>query len=296
MRFVTFQYAGVEMAGLLAMDGTQVIPFSSITELSHFKSLMDVLEKAGKAELDVMRDYQDFGDGLALKDVLLMAPLPRPRRPLLCLGKNYRQHIKEVATVTGGDELPSQPIYFGKMTLQASGDQGEIFFRKDLDEKLDYEVELAIVIGRGGKDIAAEDALEHIFGYTIVNDISARTLQKDHGQWFRGKSLDGFCPMGPWLVHQSALPEPHRLRLRSYVNGELRQNGSTAEMIYGIAAIISNLSSGLTLLPGDIICTGTPAGVGMGFNPPRYLRPGDEVVCEIEGIGRLRSRVVESRG
>jgi 2-keto-4-pentenoate hydratase/2-oxohepta-3-ene-1,7-dioic acid hydratase in catechol pathway len=294
MRFVTFQYAGVEMAGFLSLNGDQVIPFNSITELSHFRSLMDVLEKADHLELGIVQDYQNFGEGLDLKDVLLMAPLPRPQRPLLCLGKNYPQHIKEVAAVTGGESLPPQPIYFGKMTLQASGDHGEIFYREDLDVKLDYEVELAVIIGRRGKDIAPEDADEHIFGYTIVNDISARTLQKDHGQWFRGKSLDGFCPMGPWLVHRSVLPEPAALRVRSYVNGELRQDGKTADMIYGIPAVISNLSQGMTLLPGDIICMGTPAGVGMGFSPPRYLSPGDEVVCEIEGIGRLCSHVVLS--
>lgn len=222
-----------------------------------------------------------------------LAPLPQPRRNIICLGKNYREHAKEIAKkINTGDEIPKHPIFFTKATTTVIGHGEPIPAHQDITRKLDYEAELAIIIGKGGINIPRQQAMEHVFGYTAFNDISARDLQGDHLQWYRGKSLDGFAPMGPVVVHRSAMPGPENIEIQCRVNGELRQQATLADLIFDIPAIIETLSAGATLLPGDIIATGTPAGVGMGFSPSRYLQPGDEVVVEITGVGRLVNRVV----
>lgn len=225
---------------------------------------------------------------ISLDEVKLLAPIPTPNRNIVCLGKNYAAHAKEIHGMTGGPkEVPARPIYFTKATHTVIGAGENILAHEEVTSKIDYEVELGIVIGKGGINIKPEDAEEHIFGYTIANDISARDLQKDHIQWYKGKSLTTHCPLGPWLVHKSILPLPLTLEIKSYVNEELRQDANTKDLIFDIPTIISDLSQGYELHPGDIILTGTPAGVGMGFNPPKYLKPGDEVCCMIENIGSL---------
>jgi 2-keto-4-pentenoate hydratase/2-oxohepta-3-ene-1,7-dioic acid hydratase in catechol pathway len=228
----------------------------------------------------------------AYAEVAPLAPIPVPRRNILCLGKNYLDHAREIAgkmNVSG--DAPARPIIFTKATTAVIAPGTPIPSYPELTSKLDYEAELALIIGRGGRDIAPDDAWDHVFGYTAINDISARDLQKDHMQWFRAKSLDGFAPMGPVVVHRSVMPAPADIRVQCTVNGELRQNASFDQLIFDVPAMISVLSSGMTLLPGDIIATGTPAGVGMGYSPPRYLKAGDEVVVEITGVGPLRNPV-----
>ena len=226
-------------------------------------------------------------------EVTPLAPIPEPRRNILCLGKNYLEHAQEVAAkMKQAPGAPRRPIFFTKATTAVIAAGAPIPSYQNYTQKLDYEAELALIIGRGGRDIAPEHAWEHVFGYTAINDISARDLQKEHLQWFRAKSLDGFAPMGPVVVHRSVMPAPADIKVQCFVNGEQRQSARFDQLIFDVPEIISVLSAGMTLLPGDIIATGTPAGVGMGFSPPKYLRPGDEVVVDITGVGALRNPVV----
>ena len=228
-----------------------------------------------------------------LSEVRPQAPIPRPRRNILCLGKNYLEHAQEIAEkMKLSAEAPRQPIIFTKATTAVISPGEPIPAYPAYTSKLDYEAELALVIGAGGRDIAPEHAWDHVFGYTAINDVSARDLQKSHYQWFRAKSLDGFAPMGPLLVHRSSMPEPKDIEVKCFVNGELRQSDTFDRLIFDVPIMISVLSAGMTLLPGDIIATGTPAGVGMGFTPPKYLQPGDEVVVDVTGVGELRNPVM----
>lgn len=240
------------------------------------------------------------GEGLHLDEVSLEAPIMRPPRNIMCVGKNYRDHAREFSSSgfdrsgSGrGDEVPEVPIFFTKPanTILACG--RPIPLEPGLDQQVDYEVELAVVIGKVGKRISRDRAFDHVWGYTIINDVTARDLQARHRQWFLGKSLDGFCPMGPWIATADEL-DAAATRVRCYVNGEIRQDASTRDLIFDIPTLIETLSAGMTLEPGDIIATGTPAGVGIGLKPPRFLHDGDEVVTEIEGIGRLVNRVQRS--
>ena len=221
------------------------------------------------------------------------APIPLPRRNMLCLGKNYLEHAREVAAkMKVSDKAPTCPIIFTKATTAVIAPGDPVPSYPELTRKLDYEAELALIIGTGGRDIPADEAWQHVFGYTACNDISARDLQKDHMQWFRAKSLDGFAPMGPVVVHRSVMPAPEDIEIRCTVNGELRQQATFDQLIFDVPTIIEVLSAGMTLLPGDIIATGTPAGVGMGFSPPKYLQAGDEMVVEVTGAGMLKNPVV----
>jgi 2-keto-4-pentenoate hydratase/2-oxohepta-3-ene-1,7-dioic acid hydratase in catechol pathway len=222
----------------------------------------------------------------------LAAPIPRTRKNVFCLGRNYAEHIQEDNTSRDkATPLPEAPQFFTKPATSITGPDTDIELDSAVTRRLDYEVELAFVIGRGGRDIPAKDAWKHVFGYTIVNDVTARDLQRRHDQWFKGKGLDTFCPMGPWIVHASQIPDPHALRIQLDVNGERRQDASTADMIFRIPAIIESLSAGLTLEPGDVIATGTPSGVGYAMNPRCFLADGDVVTCRIEGLGELSNRV-----
>ena len=236
------------------------------------------------------------GSGTPVTDVQLLAPFPRPRRNVFCIGKNYADHVNEVKGTGGTGEAPTTPIVFTKPPSSVVGPEAGIESFPRLTRELDYEAELAVIIGRGGRDIAASDAASHIWGYTIVNDVSARDRQRDHKQWLLGKGLDTFCPMGPSAVSADEIdPEGTArpdLRVRSRVNGEPRQDGSTLDLIFDIPTLIEALSAGLTLEAGDVIATGTPAGVGAGFDPPRYLTAGDVVEVEISGLGTLRNVVV----
>jgi 2-keto-4-pentenoate hydratase/2-oxohepta-3-ene-1,7-dioic acid hydratase in catechol pathway len=231
-----------------------------------------------------------------LATVRLLAPIPRPARNILCVGKNYRDHVQEVQAIAAGSAaasgaIPAAPIFFTKATSTVIGPGESIPASSDPTQSVDYEGELAVVIGPGGRGIAAADALRHVYGYTILNDVTSRRLQGRHQQWFLGKSLDGFCPLGPAILTADAVPDVRQLRVQTRVNGELRQDGALAELIFDIPTLIETLSRCMTLEAGDILATGTPAGVGMGFTPARYLKPGDRVAISIEPIGTLENPV-----
>ena len=222
-------------------------------------------------------------------DVTLLSPSPHPRQDVICLGINYSEHAKEAESFDKeafSKDRPD-PIFFSKRVSYSQGTGDVIPMHEDICDSLDYEAELGVVIGRQASKVRAEDALDYIFGYTVINDVSARNLQTRHKQWYFGKSLDGFTPMGPCIVSKDEFDGIPALPIKTYVNGELRQSSNTANLITGIPEIIEILSAGMTLEPGTVIATGTPSGVAMGMDPPSFLKDGDEVVCEIEGIGRL---------
>jgi len=240
--------------------------------------------------------------GRPLADDLLTAPLPNPPRNIFCVGKNYHAHAREFAgsgydssSTSAADAIPKAPIIFSKPFTAISGPWDNIPLWPGLDQGVDYEAELAVVIGRGGRNIARDQALQHVFGYTVVNDVTARDLQGTHKQWLLGKGIDGFCPMGPWIVTADEIGD-RPLRITCTVNDEARQDASTADLIFDVPELIQTISRSMALLPGDIIATGTPEGVGIGFKPPRFLRDGDVVDCAIEGIGRIRNRLCRMPG
>ena len=236
------------------------------------------------------------GPILALDKVRLTAPLPRARRNIFCVGKNYHAHAREFAgsgfdsSAKSGGDIPAHPIIFTKVPECVIGPHDTIVMPTGVSSAIDYEAELAVVIGHGGKGIKAADAMKHVWGYTIVNDVTARDWQSRHQQWDMGKSFDTFCPMGPWLVSADEC-DGTATQVRCWVNGEERQNASTKDLIFDIPTLIETLSAGITLYPGDVIATGTPVGVGIGFTPPKYLKAGDVVRVEIDGIGAIENPV-----
>ncbi|KAH9321969.1 hypothetical protein KI387_016608, partial [Taxus chinensis] len=260
----------------------QVLDSSHNINAPHISDMIDVinhwhlLDKCIKLE----------GPGIKLEDVKLLAPIPRPRGTIMCIGKNYADHVKEVDTwktapgITS-PSIPKHPIVFTKAPQSVIGPGAAIIYPQAITTQVDYETELAVIIGKSGRCIKREDAISHVFGYTILNDVTARDLQKQHQQWFLGKSCDTFCPMGPWIVPATEI-NGQDLQIQCWVNDELRQNGRTSDMIFSIPELIETISSGITLQPGDIIATGTPAGVGSGFNPPRHLVRGDSIRMRIE--------------
>ena len=282
MKLVTYLQNGKEAVGVLSVDGSMVrpLPFAD----------MNTLIEAPREQL--LAAVEAAKDALPLSAVTLLAPIPRPRQDIICLGMNYRDHLTEAANYDSAfaKERPVT-VYFSKRVSQAVAPEGFIERHADLTNRLDYENELAVIIGKSAKNVKAADAADYIFGYTIVNDVSAREVQTSHKQFYFGKSLDGFTPMGPCITTADEIAFPPALRISSRVNGEPRQDSTTDLLITSIADIIEELSSGMTLLPGTIIATGTPAGVGMGFDPPKFLKPGDVVECTIEGIGTLRNTV-----
>jgi 2-keto-4-pentenoate hydratase/2-oxohepta-3-ene-1,7-dioic acid hydratase in catechol pathway len=222
------------------------------------------------------------------------APIPRPAKNVFCLGRNYAAHAKESAQARGQEmKIPTVPVIFTKAPTTVTGPFEDVAVDRQATQQVDWEVELGVVIGRSGRNIAKAEALDYVFGYTVINDLSARDLQQQHMQWFKGKSLDGFCPMGPVVVTADEFGDPQRKRLQLRVNGVTKQDGSTADMIFPVDVIIESLSKGLTLEAGDVIATGTPEGVGMGRTPPEFLQHGDVVETEVEGIGLLRNRIVD---
>ncbi len=257
---------------------------------------LDMLEliRLGEEGLRRVREALAAGPRRSLSSVVLSAPIPELRRNVFCLGWNYADHSKEAAHLRGKEtKLPERPVFFTKVTTTVNGPYSDISVDARVSEQNDWEVELGVIIGTAGKNIPRERALEHVFGYTVINDVSARDVQIAHGkQFFKGKSLDGYCPMGPCIVTRDEVSDPHALPLRCRVNGELKQEGNTRDLVFDIPAIIEWLSLGLTLLPGDVIATGTPSGVGFARTPPEYLWPGDVVECEVEGIGLIRNRIV----
>ena len=233
------------------------------------------------------------GTGIPLDQVQLLSPIERPLHDVICVGVNYADHLRETKESFDKNFVePPAAVYFSKRANRITGSGETVRGIFETDSCLDYEVELAVIIGKGGKDIPREHAAEHIFGYSIFNDFSSRTLQARHNQWYLGKSPDGYTAMGPWIVSADEIAWPPRLDVKSFVNGELRQNSNTQYFIHSIAEMIEDLSACFELECGDIIATGTPSGVGMGFHPPRYLKAGDEVICEISEIGSLRNPVI----
>ena len=232
-------------------------------------------------------------DAIVPENAKLLAPIPVPRKNVLCVGRNYAKHIAE------GDRAQKQnvgvtehPVYFTKPPTSIVPPGGDVLIFPSLSTSMDYEVELAVVIGTAGRDIPKSEAMDHVFGYTILNDISARDVQRRHGgQFFKGKGLDGSCPLGPWIVTADAIEDPHALSIGLKVNGEQRQDGYTTDMIFDIPTLIASLSEGMTLEPGDIIATGTPSGVGYAMEPPQFLKDGDTVDCELSEIGTLSNTV-----
>jgi 2-keto-4-pentenoate hydratase/2-oxohepta-3-ene-1,7-dioic acid hydratase in catechol pathway len=297
MRFCVFRYAQGHHLGCAAdAAGTQVVDLTAGWPRGGRAPPCDVADLAalGDEGLDVVA--QLLRAPAALIDagsLALAAPIPRPRKNVFCVGRNYREHIVEGNIAQGRDPnaFPEYIELFTKAPTAVIGPGAEIPLHDGLTAMLDYEAELAIVIGSGGTNLSTAAAMDAVFGYTVVNDVTARDLQRRHGQWFKGKSLDGTCPMGPWVVHRSAVPDPHRLSIRLWVNGELRQDGTTASMLFRVPDIVRELSAGLTLEPGDVIATGTPSGVGYAMTPPRPLKHGDRIAIDIAGIGRLENVV-----
>lgn len=232
-----------------------------------------------------------------VSSVKLLAPIPRPRQNVVCVGLNYVAHAIESDRARGREpKLPTVPVFFTKAVTAVAGPWDDFVLDPAVTKELDYEAELAFIIGRTGKNIPRAEALSYVFGYTAANDISARDLQSRHQQFFKGKSLDGSCPLGPWIVTADEIPDPSALTVRLRVNGEQRQESSVSDLIFDVPTLVEFLSLGMTLEAGTIVCTGTPSGVGLGFTPPRYLNVGDMVETEIDGIGSLRTRIVAHAG
>ncbi len=289
MRLATFRHAGQRRIGLVDASCTSITPLAS--EGGAGLGLLPlVASMAAGARLPVAA-----GSSIALAQVQLEAPMPHPRRNIWCVGRNYHAHAKELSASVFKDspkDTQAWPIIFTKVPETVIGPGVDVQLPGALSQQIDYEAELAIVIGQGGKNIRREDAFKHIFGYTIINDVTARDVQMRHQQWDLGKSFDTFCPMGPWIVTADEL-DGSNTRVRLWVNDELRQDAQTRDFIFDIPSIIENCSRGITLLPGDVIATGSPAGVGMGMTPPRWLKHGDVVRIEIDGLGTLSNRFVQ---
>lgn len=279
MRYATFLYQGTSRAGVI--DGERVLPFPQrLSSLSDYLAL----PAAERAALQT-------GEAIPLGQVTLLAPLV-PRKNVFCVGRNYLAHAEEGARAHKvGLNLPSVPTFFTKAPSAIAGDGAQLRLSSTASTKYDWEAELAVVIGQRCKDVSEADALDVVFGYTTINDISARDLQSAHQQWFKGKSLDDTCPMGPWVVSADEIPDPQALRVRLLLNGVVKQDGHTSEMIFPVRTIIASLSQGMTLEPGDVISTGTPDGVGFARTPPEFLAEGDAMEVEIERVGSLRNTV-----
>lgn len=285
MKLVTFNYSGKVEVGAIRED--------QIINLSDFAGDMISLIEMVHGEIEQLKDQiESIPNGIPVESVELLAPIPEPRRNVMCLGLNYAEHAEEHYSASGRQtELPEYPIVFTKAPSSVNGPYADIPYDPTITQELDWEVELAVIIGRKGKNIPVEEAMDYVFGYTVLNDVSARDLQRRHKQFFKGKSLDGACPMGPWIVTADELTDPHHLRVTSRVNGFVKQDSNTAMMIFDVPSIINHMSCGMTLLPGDIIATGTPSGVGFARQPPEFLQSGDVVECEVEGIGIIRNKV-----
>jgi len=301
MRIATYLRDGAPAVGLVA--GESILDLTAACErfgAAPAPSSVLALIAGGEAALAKAREALDQAQAHAgdkrlwrpLSEVRLLAPIPRPPKNVFCTGRNYKLHIEEGAREQGVEvKFPPVPEFFTKPPTAVIGPEAEIRLDTKLTKALDYEVEFAIVIGQECRDVKASEALDVVFGYTVLNDVSARDLQRAHGQWFKGKALDTSCPIGPWIVTADEFGSPNDARLTLRVNGETRQDSTTADLLFDCATIIESLSQGLTLEPGDIICTGTPSGVGYAMKPPALLKDGDIVEAEVVGIGVLRNTV-----
>lgn len=291
MKLLTYRYNNAENIGVLSEDGNRVISCSDLDIM--YSSIEELAAKITDGELADMKSKIPNAEGILLDRVKVLAPIPRPSRDVICLGVNFHDHALESVDVMGSEYGGERkfPIYFAKHVNEAVPDGECINGHFDIVTDLDYEVEMAFVVRKDAKCVKVENAADYVFGYTIMNDVSARCIQMRHKQWFRGKSFDGFAPMGPYLVTADEFDFPPRVDLTCKVNGELRQNTNTELYIHNIPYVIEDLSSAMTIKAGTIISMGTPAGVGMGFKPPKYLKHGDVVECEVQGIGRLTNMV-----
>ena len=287
MKLVTYRENGAEQVGALTKDGTAILPLP-VPDMNTLIETMTLSQLSS-----AVTAAEGGGASVALADVELLAPIPRPRQDVLCLGMNYKAHASEAAKYDADAFTKEKPaaVYFSKRVSEAVAPGGVIQSHQDLVERLDYEVELGVILGKTAKHVNAAEAGDYIFGYTVLNDVSARDVQTGHKQWYFGKSLDGFTPMGPCIVTADEIAFPPALGISSTVNGEPRQDSNTSLFLNSIQDVLEELTAGMTLLPGTIIATGTPAGVGMGFDPPKFLKPGDTVSCTIEGIGTLTNPV-----
>ena len=287
MRIASWSWGGRHHVGIVSSDGQQATPWSCPDALA----LIEALSRGEPCP-------PASGPRVAVSAVTLLAPIPRPRRNLFCVGRNYHSHAQELSGSVFKASMPKEhqwPMVFTKFPETVTGPHDTVRLPgAAVSEQIDYESELAVVIGRGGRDISAARAMDHVFGYTVANDVSARDVQVRHQQWMLGKNCDTFCPMGPWIATADEL-DARDTRLRGWVTpagaqAELRQDAQTRDMIFDIPTLIETCSRGITLLPGDIILTGTPAGVGMGYTPAKWLRAGDVVRIEIDGIGAIENR------
>ncbi len=285
MKFVTAQDSQGIFVGVMDEGESRVLP------LNREETLEECIATEGFFEQAMVR-FQESTDEqfINIEEVSLLAPIPRPKKNIFCVGKNYEEHAIEMGSK---DDIPEHIMVFTKAPTTVIGPNESVLPHEDITSQLDYEGELAVVIGKKGRKIKKEDALNYVFGYTIVNDVTARDLQAKHKQFFIGKSLDTSCPMGPWIVHSSAIDNPNQLSIETRINDEVRQKSNTENFIFPIEEIISVLSQGLTLEPGDIIATGTPSGVGKGFKPPRFLKAGDKMEVTVEKIGTLVNQIQE---
>ncbi|WP_376873577.1 fumarylacetoacetate hydrolase family protein [Albirhodobacter sp. R86504] len=299
MRFATISTPSGPAAAVQLEDGgfLPIAPLAQAAGVSD-PALLDgglqALIEGGDAALAKLAEILKGAHGGAVvsaQEVQLLAPLPKPAKNVFCVGRNYADHIAEGARALKADiKVTEVPVFFTKPSTTVIGPNAEIPIFLSVSDKIDYEVELAVIIGKSGRNIAADGAMSHVWGYTVLNDITARDVQRRHGgQFFKGKALDGSCPMGPVIVTADEIAQPHNLALRTYVNGEIRQDGNTGQMIFDIPTLIASLSEGLTLSAGDILATGTPSGVGYAMEPPCFLTEGDEVMCQVEGIGELKN-------
>jgi 2-keto-4-pentenoate hydratase/2-oxohepta-3-ene-1,7-dioic acid hydratase in catechol pathway len=296
MKLVTYRSGGEARLGVL--DGARVIDLQRAGEAAgkRLPSDMRAFIALGEAGLDDAETALRSGAGVTSGEPRLAAPLQNLRKNVFCVGRNYREHIIEGARARGREvRFPELVELFSKPPTTVIGHEDDVRWDPRATQQLDYEVEFTFVMGRDGRDIPASRAYEYIYGYTVGNDISARDAQAAHGQWFKGKSMDTFCPLGPCLVPRRYLPDPQNVRLTLRVNGDTRQDSNTSDMLFDIPSIVEQLSIGLTLELGDIVLTGTPSGVALGMSPQAWLKDGDVVEAEVEGIGVLRNRVVEIR-
>jgi 2-keto-4-pentenoate hydratase/2-oxohepta-3-ene-1,7-dioic acid hydratase in catechol pathway len=286
MKLACFEHGTRIRVGLVAADGASIQPIATPRDAGDPMIAVITAQLAGRAP-------QAEGAALAMTEVRLRAPIARPSKNVLCVGKNYRAHAAEF-TKSGYDSsardardaVPEAPIVFTKAPCTMTGAHEDVVVPWELTREIDYEGELGVVIGRPGRAIGREDAYDHVFGYTVINDVTARDLQARHKQWLLGKSIDTFCPIGPWIVSADEL-DPANLELSCWVNGELRQQANTRDLIFDIPTLVATLSASMTLETGDIIATGTPAGVGIGFDPPRFLARGDVVRVAISHVGEI---------
>jgi len=288
MRLVTFEHNNNIGAGMLTPDHRIIVKAAGEDAINAVRRLIE-------SGADI-KAWQDGEASLALNEVRLLAPIPIPARNIFCVGLNYHDHAEEYSKSdfdqSDKPAIPSVPVIFTKATTSVIGPNTPVRSMLDPTKSVDYECELCFVMGKTAHQVSKADAFDYIFGYTLLNDVTSRTLQQQHNQWFLGKSLDSFAPMGPSLVTKDELPELDHLSISTTVNGEIRQKSTISNLIFDIPTLIETLSATMTLLPGDIIATGTPVGVGLGFKPPKFLQPGDLVTVACDGIGELTNPIV----